>query len=355
MSDLVNNSVSLNSSRISGFVQNTWKFYHDSTELGLTGGLRFTYWDLNKQWNVSPRLTLTINPMKWRKDVIFRISTGVYHQPPFYKELKRFDGTINEDVKAQRAIHLLAGVDMNFKLWERPFKFVTEIYYKKLDNIVPYEIDNVKIQYFANNSAKGYTVGIDMKLFGEFVKGDESWFGISLMQSREKITGESYYVYYDNDGNTVIPGYSTNPVTDSILRTPGYIPRPTDQLLTFNIFFQDHFPRWPNFKIHLNLVYASPLPFGPGDHSRYKDTLRMPAYFRADIGFSKAIIAEEESHSGNKRRFMKSLWISAEVFNLFGRINTISYLWVKDVNNRQYAVPNELTSRLINVKLIARF
>lgn len=155
----------------------------------------------------------------------------------------------------------------------------------------------------------------------------------------------------------IIFGYTAdNVVVDSVVRQPGYIPRPTDQLLNINIFFQDHFPRWPTFKMHLNMVYSSPLPFGPPEHKRYLDTLRMPAYFRVDIGFSKSIIDESTIlRKKNPFRFIKSLWISGEVFNLLGRMNTVSYLWVKDVNNRQYAVPNELTKRLFNIKLVAKF
>jgi hypothetical protein len=222
---------------------------------------------------------------------------------------------------------------------------------------VPYEVDNVKIQYFANNNGKGYATGIDLKVNGEFVKGDESWLGISLMQTREKIEGEYYMQYYNKDGVLIQPGFTKdNVAVDSVRREPGYIPRPTDQLLNVNIFFQDHFPRWPTFKIHLNFVYSTPLTFGPPEHLRYKDTLRMPSYFRVDIGFSKSLVDESRATSKKGRtRILKSLWLSAEVFNLLGRLNTISYLWVKDVNNRQYAVPNELTNRLFNVKLVAKF
>jgi hypothetical protein len=356
LQDVVNNKIRMESNRYSGFVQNTWTFNIDSAELALTVGGRAVFYDLNQELCLSPRVTLAYKP-KWKSDIVFRFSTGMYYQPPFYKEMKRFDGTINTELKAQRSIHILLGSDWNFSMWNRPFKFVTEIYYKHLDKLVPYEIDNVKIQYFANNNGKGYATGIDLKINGEFVKGDESWLGLSLMQTREKIEGEYYMQYYNKSGELIQPGYTRdNIAVDSVRRDPGYIPRPTDQTLNVNVFFQDHFPRWPTFKIHLNLVYSSPLPFGPPEHLRYKDTLRMPSYFRADIGFSKSIIDESTILSKkNPFRFLKSLWISAEVFNLFGRLNTISYLWVKDVNNRQYAVPNELTKRLFNVKLVAKF
>ena len=356
LQDVVNNKINLQSNRVSAFLQNTWTFPIDSAELALTIGARAVYYDLNNQICISPRATLSYKP-HWKRDVVFRFSTGMYYQPPFYKEMKRFDGTINTGLKAQRSIHFVVGADWNFMMWERPFKFVTEVYYKKLDHIDPYEVNNVKIQYFANNNGKGYATGIDMKINGVFVIGDESWLGLSLMQTKEKIAGEYYMEYYNKDGTLIIPGYTQDKVAvDSVKRTPGYLPRPTDQLLNINIFFQDHFPKWPSVKMHLNLVYSSPLTFGPPEHVRYKDTLRMPSYFRVDIGFSKSII-DESSILSKKNPFhlLKSLWISAEVFNLLGRLNTISYLWVKDVNNRQYAVPNELTNRLFNIKLVAKF
>lgn len=356
LQETVISKVNMQSNRISGYIQDTWTFRIDSARLMLTAGVRAQYWDFNNQVCVSPRLTLSYQP-KWKHDIVFRFSTGMYYQPPFYKEIRAFDGIIHPEVKAQRSVHFLFGSDWNFKLWNRPFKFVGEVYYKMLDNLIPYEIDNVRIRYFANNNGKGYATGIDLKINGEFVRGDESWLGISLMQTREKISGEYYYDYYNKNGELIIAGYTLdNVAVDSVKRTPGFIPRPTDQLLNINIFFQDHFPRWPTFKMHLNMVYGTPLSFGPPDHTRYKDTLRMPSYFRVDIGFSKSII--DESKIFRKKsffRFFKSLWISGEVFNLLGRMNTISYLWVKDVNNRQYAVPNELTKRLFNIKIVAKF
>ena len=356
LQNVVKHENDLQSNRINAFIQNTWTFDIDSAELSLTAGARATYWDLDNQLCVSPRVTLAYKP-HWKRDIVFRLSGGVYYQPPFYKELKQLDGTINEDVKAQRSIHILVGSDWNFKLWDRPFKFVSEIYYKKLDHLNPYEIDNVKIQYFANNNGKGYAAGLDLKINGEFVKGDESWLGISLMQTRQKIVGDYYMQYYNKSGELIQAGFTQDKVAvDSVKHETGYVPRPTDQLLNINVFFQDHFPRWPTFKIHLNLVYSSPLPFGPPEHKLYLDTLRMPAYFRVDIGFSKSLIDESKIFSKkNPFRFIKSLWISGEVFNLFGRLNTVSYLWIKDVNNRQYAVPNELTNRLFNIKLVAKF
>jgi hypothetical protein len=356
MQEFIRTDIELISHRYTAFLQNTWNLDRDSSRLTLTAGVRAHYWSVNGQLLVSPRATLSYKP-RWEKDIVMRLSAGYYYQPPFYKELRDFSGNINKDLKAQTSIHFVLGADWNFTAWDRPFKFVSEVYYKYLNNLIPYEIDNVRLRYFAVNNARGYTTGLDMKINGEFVRDVESWFGLSLMQTREDILDDYYYDYYNADGEPVIKGYTRGQlITDSIRRDPGYVPRPTDQLLNVNLFFQDYLPKNPTYKMHLNFVYASPLPFGPPDHDRYKDTLRIPAYFRVDIGFSKQIVGEHSIFSEkNPLRFFKSLWVSAEVFNLLGRLNTISYLWIKDVNNRMYAVPNELTRRLINVKLIARF
>ncbi|MEI6765087.1 MAG: carboxypeptidase-like regulatory domain-containing protein [Bacteroidota bacterium] len=355
LQDVVNTTINLNSNRYSGFVQNTWTFEPDSAKILVTVGGRAQYWDFNKQLLFSPRASITFVP-HWKNNWSFRFSTGYYYQPPFYKELRGLDGVINHNLKAQTSIHALLGAEWNFKAWERPFKLVTEVYYKYLDNLIPYEIDNVRLRYFATNNAHGYATGLDFKINGEFVKDVESWFGFSLMQTREDITDDYYYAYYDSEGKRVIPGYNNTPIADTVKKFPGYIPRPTDQFLNVNLFFQDHLPKNPTYKMHLNFVYASPLPFGPPSHNRYQDTLRMPSYFRVDVGFSKELLLESNPlPKKNPFHIFRSIWISAEVFNLLGRLNTISYIWVKDVYGRQYAVPNELTRRLINVKLIAKF
>jgi hypothetical protein len=264
---------------------------------------------------------------------------------------------LNPELRAQTSYHFVLGTDVNFQLWDRPFKFVSEVYYKYLDHLVPYKIDNVRLRYFATNNARGYATGIDMKLNGEFVQDAESWLGLSLMQTREDILDDYYYNYYNKDGVKIVKGYTFDQVAvDSVKVEPGYVPRPTDQLLTVNLFFQDYLPKFPTFRMHLNFVYSTGLAFGPPGLNRYKDTLRGPSYFRVDIGFSKELLSESRVvKKKNPMRYLHSLWLSAEVFNLLGRLNTVSYLWVKDVNNRQYAVPNELTRRMVNVKLIAKF
>lgn len=336
MQDVINTRVTLSSNRLNGYVQDSWSI-NDSSQMHLNYGIRANYWDLNKELLVSPRVSYSIHP-RWKKDVVFRASSGYYYQPPFYRELRDLTGNINTSVKAQKSIHFVLGSDYSFKAWGRPFKLVSEIYYKYLDNLVPYKIDNVRIRYYANNNARGYATGIDMRLNGEFVNGLESWASLSVMQTQEDIKDDFYY----KDGQRI---------------EPGYIPRPTDQRVTFGLFFQDYLPKLPSFKMHLNLVFGSGLPFGPPKSERYKDTLRIPFYRRVDIGFSKQIIGENVRLKIKSTFFkhINSVWLSAEVFNLLQVDNTVSYLWVADVTGKQYAIPNYLTPRQINVRLIAKF
>ena len=327
----------LRSNRYSGFVQNRWDITSDSAVIAITAGIRANYWDLNNQAIISPRAKISYKP-NWKKEMLFRFSTGYYYQPPFYKELRDLEGELHTDLKAQKSIHFVLGTDYYFESWNRPFKFVAEIYYKYLDNIIPYEIENVRIKYYAHNNAHGYATGIDLRVNGEVVKGVESWVSLSFMKTEEDIEGD-YYI--DTNGRRI---------------EPGYIPRPTDQRFTFNLFFQDYFPNNPTYKMHLNLIYGSKLPFGPPDSPKYKHILRIPPYRRVDIGFSKQIVGEGASLSSNKFfRNIKSMWISLEVFNLLQIKNTISYIWVSDIDNRRYAVPNHLTPRQVNLKLITRF
>ncbi len=355
LNNVARNDISLHSNRITGFVQNTWEYPGFKNDLAFTAGVRFNYWDLNEEFLVSPRATFAIKPNRWKKDMVFRFSTGFYYQPPFYRELRDLQGNINTDIQAQRSIHFVAGMDWNFTAWSRPFKFSTEIYYKYLDNLIPYEVDNVRIRYYAKNIAHGYATGIDFKVNGEFVKGIESWASLSVMETKEDIEGDFYWEYFDEDGQMITPS-PDNPAFDSTKTEPGYIPRPTDQRVNFSLFFQDYLPNNPTYKMHLKLVFGSSLPFGPPNSEKYQHTLRIPPYRRVDIGFSKQIIGENTQHKPNSFfRFFESLWITAEVFNLLQISNTVSYLWVKDVNNRLYAVPNYLTPRQLNVRLIATF
>jgi hypothetical protein len=355
--ELIKTSANINSNRYTAFVQNTWGTDPDSSRFTITAGIRANYWDYNQQLVVSPRVTSSFNP-NWDKDILFRLSAGVYYQPPFYRELKNLDGRINQDQKAQSSFQVVAASDWNLMFWGRPFKFTTEVYYKHLNNLIPYQIDNVRIRYYAYDKSKGYASGIDFKINGEFVKGIESWASLSIMGTKENIEGDYYYNYYDAEGTRVGTGPEPSPdpgVTSEGVE-PGFIPRPTDQRVNFSIFFQDYLPMNPTYKMSLTLTFGSSLPFGPPQSEKYRHTLRMPPYRRVDIGFSKEIIGEHTRFSAkNPFRVFESLWLTAEILNLLQVNNTVSYIWVTDVYGRQYAVPNYLTPRQLNVKLSARF
>lgn len=352
----VRTNITLSTNRIMGYLQNTWDLLGDGRELSVTAGLRFHYWDYNRQFLLSPRASLAYKPM-WRKEIIFRFSAGYYYQPPFYKELRDLDGNLNPEIRAQKSIHFVAGMDWNFYAWGRPFLFTTEAYYKYLDDLIPYYVDNVRIRYVAENIAHGYATGMDFKVNGEFIEGTESWASLSLLWTAEDVDGDYYYNYYNAAGEKIIPGYTPDQdVTDSVRVEPGYIPRPTDQRVNFSLFFQDYLPLIPSFKANLTLIFGTGLPFGPPDSPLYKRTKRYPPYRRVDLGFSKLLIGEKSKFKdSNPLRFIDEAWLSLEVFNLFQISNTVSYIWVTDVNGRQYAVPNYLTPRLINLKLIAYF
>lgn len=335
--DTLDARIRLTSNRLSGFFQNTWELEAGHGRFAITAGIRANYWDYNGQFLVSPRTNVLYKPL-WASRWAFRAAAGFFHQPPFYRELRDFEGRLNENIRAQESIHFVLGSEYNFQAWERPFKYTTEVYYKHLNNLIPYELDNVRIRYYADNLAKGFATGIDMKIHGEFVPGVESWASLSVMSAREKIEGA---MYTDPEGNTY---------------PAGYIPRPTDQRFNFSMFFQDFLPRNPSYKVQLGFIFGTGLPFGPPTYERQLDTLRMPSYKRVDIGFSKELIGVHSSFSENSPlRHFQSMWITAEIFNLLEINNTISYMWIKDVENRLYAVPNYLTRRLINIKLVAQF
>ncbi len=347
----------LSSDRLMSYAQRTFRWKDkDTNEFILTGGLRANYWSLNDETVISPRANIAWKP-NWERDFLFRFSSGFYYQPPFYRELRNFEGELNKNIQAQRSIHFVAGADYNFKAWNRPFKFVGEAYYKKMDNIIPYEIDNVRIRYYAENSAEAYAIGADFKVNGEFVKGVDSWVNIGFLQIQEDIKNDFYYDYFNSDGEKIIPGFTFNDTpVDSTRNEPGYIPRPTDQRINFSLFFQDYFPKNPTYKMHLTFHYGSGLPFGPPSNERFKDTLRIPAYIRVDLGFSKQLLSEDSEVGANSPlRHFNSIWLGLDVFNLLQRSNTLSYLWVTDVSNRQYAVPNFLTSRQLNLRLVVEF
>jgi len=357
LQDVVKQKIRISSNRISGYLQGSvTKETKDTATISATLGLRANYWDFNNQALVGPRGTFGIKP-NWKRDFLFRFSSGYYYQPAFYRELRGRDGVVNQNIKAQTSIHFVLASDYNFKAWKRPFKFIAEAYYKYLDNLIPYEIDNVRIRYSAKNNARGYATGIDLKVNGEFVKGLESWASMSIMETREDLKDDFYFDYYNSDGEKIVPGFTANSVrTDSIRNEPGYIYRPTDQRVSFGLFFQDKMPKLPDLKMHLNLLFGTGVPFGAPGTERYQQVLRMPPYRRVDIGFSYQALRENRTVKPKSMiRYIKSLWISLEVFNLLGTNNTVSYIWVEDVTNRQYAVPNYLTQRQLNLRIILKF
>ena len=342
--NFVTGKAHLQSQRYSAYVQNSTTLI-DSVQLKITYGVRSNYWSLNQENVISPRVQISFQPFRAynrrakhdslkKHDWAFRFAFGSYYQPPFYRELRGLDGQVNTNVKAQRSIHYVLGGDMNFKAWGRPFKFYSEIYYKQMDNLVPYQIDNVRIRYFANNNSQGRAFGWDSRVNGEFVDGLESWFSFSIMSINENIR------YTDAQG---------------VARESGFIRRPTDQRVNMGVLFQDEIERFPRYKMQLNLVYGSNLPFYLDGDNRFKEGFKLPAYRRVDIGFSRDIITEDDPRKTKVSRWFKTLFLSVQVFNLTQANNTISYIWVRDVEGTTYGVPTFLTSRRINLSIIAKF
>jgi hypothetical protein len=341
--------------RLMGYLQRDWYFDVGKHNLFLSTGTRFHYWDLNKQTTVSPRILAAFDP-EWKHDWIFRASWGYYHQPAFYREMRGIYGQVNPAIRAQTSIHYVMGVDHNFKMFQRPFKFVGEAYYKQLQNIIPYELDNVRIRYYAENNAQGYATGLDLKLNGNFVKGIESFASISIMKTMEDIKGDQYTLYTSVFPDTTVQSpVKYDETVDSSIVYPGYIPRPTDQRVNFALTFQDYLPKYKFIRVHLSLLLGTGLPTGPPSYTRYKDVFRMPPYRRVDIGFSARLKEEGVPSKLSILNSIKSAWFTMEVFNLLAVNNTISYLWIKDARNIEYGVPNYLTGRRVNAKLIVKF
>ncbi len=357
LKDFVKAHNTLNTNRYAAYITDQWKFImKNKDEINLTAGLRANYWDYNNELLIAPRASVSYKPAK-HPDVVFRFATGYYYQPAYYREMRNIDGSLNPNIKAQESIHFILGSDYRFLAWDRPFILTSELYYKILDNLVPYTIENVRIRYLANETAKGYATGIDFKLYGEFVKGLDSWMSLSVMQTKEDIRGDFYYDYINTDGEVIRPGFTTNTtVADSSIVYPGYLPRPTDQRVNFSLFFQDYIPKYPYFKVYVRLLFGTGIPFGAPDSERYQQTGRMPAYRRVDMGFSYQIISESSTFGPkNPFRGINNMWLNLEVFNILDIYNTVSYIWIKDVNNQEYAVPNYLTPRLVNLKLSIDF
>ena len=320
----------LNAKRTEAYLQDTWNFQtRDSvpTLFTFNYGVRFAHWSFNGESIVSPRASLTITPGK-NRNLSFRIAGGLYYQAPFYKELRDTSmvngityATLNQSVRSQRSIHALASMSYRFEMMGRPFKFTAEAYYKALSQLVPYSVDNVKVTYYGDQQATGHATGLDLKLFGEFVPGTDSWLTLSVMNTRMRLNGKS-------------------------------IPLPTDQRYALNLYFTDYFPGTTRWRMSLKLAYADGLPFAAPHQELENNSFRAPAYKRADIGMSYRLL---DNHDGSRNTIFKNVWIGLDCLNLFGINNVNSYYWVTDIAGQQYAVPNFLTGRQINGRVTVEF
>ena len=330
----------LNTIRLTGFVQDTWKIGSDiNPRFTLNGGVRFHYWSYNNEFKASPRVSLLYKP-RWKRDWLFWLKTGVYYQSPFYRELRDREGNLNPDIKSQFSYQAILASEYNFKIWNRPFKLTMETYYKYLDNLISYYLDNIQIIYSGKNDAKGFATGFDARFSGELIEGLESWLSISFMNTMDKLI-----VPLVNDDGSLVP--------NSFKR------RPTDQRFAFNLFFQDHIPGFRPVRVHLNFVYSTGLPHWNPNFERLKsNTMKMQDYFRVDIGLSYIFFEQSRDRFKNKNKFaraIKNAGVYFEVFNLLGNTNVSSYMWVKDIRNDYWGVPNYLTTRLVNLKFAIEF
>ncbi|MBR4970980.1 MAG: TonB-dependent receptor, partial [Paludibacteraceae bacterium] len=331
----INSDVNMYSNRVSAYLQERFKKSGKSGKMTLDGGLRVSYWDFNKEWLISPRVSFAWFPKK-NSNWGFRFATGIYYQTLFYKEMRQLkqeengnqEVVLNYDIKSPRSYQLLAASDYYFRKWNRPFKFSVEMYGKYLDRIIPYIVENTQVTYLGKNCADGYAYGIDLKLFGEFVPGTDSWVSFSYMQTKENIYGDDM----------------------------GYIPRPTDQRYNVSLFFQDYFPQFKQLKFNLKLIWSDGLPFGPPQNLKYKSAFRMNDYRRVDLGATYQLVRGQDRIMTKKFfSWMRSLSFNLDVFNLLDIDNENSFYWVTDAYGQQYAVPNYLTGRRINFKLAIEF
>ena len=322
----------LESNRFSAYAQETYTLESKSGIYRFVGGVRLSYWDFNRECIVSPRISIGFNPA-FQPRLTFRFATGLYYQAPFYKEFRdtvqdrKGDWVVrlNNHIKSQRSIHVILGSDFTFTAMNRPFKLTGELYYKKLDHLISYEVDNVRVWYSGENNSEGYVAGLDVKLFGEFVPGVDSWLSFSLMSAKEKINGVK-------------------------------VPLPTEQRYSVGLFFQDYIPRFPKFRFSLKAIWADGLPMAPPHKGRADGYFRTPPYRRIDIGFSRRLAGGEDRimHKPFFRAF-RSIWIGLDVFNLLDFANVNSYYWVTDIYDNQNAVPNYLTGRQFNLRLSFNF
>jgi len=330
----------------------------------LEAGVRALYTSFNEDMMITPRVSLSFIPIRYvynegrfrRRAMKFTFAAGTYYQPPFYREFRTFTGGLNPEVVSQKSLHLVASGDYTFYMWkrEKPFKFSADAYYKYLWDVNSYEIENVRTRYYANNNARGYATGLDLNLNGEFVEGIPSFFKLGILSTKEDVLNDFYYNYYNAAGEK-ITGLSTDQqAVDSSIVHPGYIRRPTDQHLNMAIMFQDKMPGYERFGAQMGLIFGSRLPYGPPDYTRYKDTLTMKSYFRVDLGVSYDLLYKKEHIKDKWYGKLQDAVISLEVFNLLGINNVLSKQWVQDVSGKYYSIPNYLTQRRFNLKLVVR-
>jgi hypothetical protein len=325
LDEFIRGSADLQSSFYKAYLQHDWQL---GKRVLLSYGARVLYYDLIRQWMFSPRGQLLLRLLEGEDGearLRLRLAAGVYHQPPFYREFRRFDGSLNINVLPQRSTHFILGAEYRFEAWGRPFLLFSEAYYKQLYNLIPYETENVRIRYYPDLSARGYAWGADLRLNGQFINGIDSWVSIGLLKTSEDVLGD----------------------------TLGFVPRPSDQRLTFAMYFQDELPTNPTYKVHVNYVYGSGMRFGPPRNFPLRTFFQFPPYHRVDIGFSKIIPLRKRLFGS--ARGIESLWITAEIYNLLQRQNAVAFVWIKDLQNQRFAVPNYLSARLLNVRLVMRF
>jgi hypothetical protein len=355
LSNVLKSNANLTIDKYSGYVQDNIRLSKGVTDVTLQAGVRFNYNSLNKEFLLSPRAQISYKP-DWKRDIIFKASAGVYDQPPFYREMRRYDGTINTALKSQKSIQFVTGFDYNLSHGDRPMRITTEAYYKSLTDVDPYDIDNVRIRYFGENNAKAYATGIETRIFTQLVKDAESWFSIGISQTKEKINNDFYYNYKNAEGEIINSQTTDQVVTDSVKTQVGWVRRPSDRLLTMGLFLQDYLSTNKNFKVHLNMIYGSNMSYNIPNSVKYRNALIIDPYIRVDVGFSALLLSEKalrRSHS--PFRGFDNIWASLEVFNIIDRANVISYQLIKDYANNTFSIPNRLTPRLINFKLLARF
>lgn len=352
----LNNKADLDIWKLSGYIQDNIHLFNSKYDITLQAGIRYNYNSLNGEFFISPRVQASWKPT-WKSDVVFRAAAGIYNQPPFYRELRRQDGTLNTSILSQKSIQAVAGMDYRFTgPGQRPFRLSTEAYYKSMTDVVPYDVDNVKIRYLGDNNAKAYTTGLEFRLFGELVKDAESWISIGFMQAKENLNNDFFYQYKNAAGEIIGPDTGDKVVTDSVRNDIGFVRRPTDRRITVGLYLEDYLATNKNFKVHLNMIYGSNMPYNIPNNMRYRNGLIIDPYIRVDIGFSALLLSEKNKRrSHDPFRNFDNIWASFEVFNLIDRANTISYQLIKDFSNTTYAIPNRLTPRLLNLKLVARF